>query len=125
LLIAVICSESFASVESVKAASDVYSPVSGKVIEVNKEITANTALVNESAEDKAWFVKLGKCASLHVIANCQQTVIICLMTVQSFPSLRRQSLCWIPLHTKHSATPRSTKQMNGLNMEIVSGQQFK
>lgn len=48
-----------ASVESVKAASDVYAPVSGRVTAINDALTANPALVNESAEDKAWFVKLG------------------------------------------------------------------
>lgn len=50
--------ESMASVESVKAASDVYAPVSGTVAEVNKGLSDNPALVNESPEDKAWFVKL-------------------------------------------------------------------
>lgn len=47
-----------ASVESVKAASDVYAPVSGTVTEVNAALADSPALVNESAEDKAWFVKI-------------------------------------------------------------------
>ena len=47
-----------ASVESVKAASDVYAPVSGTVTEVNAALADAPALVNESAEDKAWFVKI-------------------------------------------------------------------
>jgi glycine cleavage system H protein len=47
-----------AAVESVKAASDVYAPVSGTVTAANAELAANPALVNSSAEDKAWFVKL-------------------------------------------------------------------
>ena len=47
-----------ASVESVKAASDVYAPVSGKVIESNKTLSDNPALVNSSAEGDAWFVKI-------------------------------------------------------------------
>ena len=50
--------ESTAVVESVKAASEVYAPVSGEVVEVNTELTANPALVNEDAEGKAWFFKL-------------------------------------------------------------------
>lgn len=50
--------ESFGSVESVKAASDVYAPVSGKVLEVNETLTDEPALVNTSAEDEAWFIKL-------------------------------------------------------------------
>jgi glycine cleavage system H protein len=47
-----------ASVESVKAASDVYAPVSGTVIEANAALGDNPALVNASAEGDAWFVKL-------------------------------------------------------------------
>lgn len=47
-----------AVVESVKAASDVYAPVSGTVTESNAEIEANPALVNEDAEGAGWFFKL-------------------------------------------------------------------
>mmetsp|Transcript_17644 Transcript_17644/g.27656 ORF Transcript_17644/g.27656 Transcript_17644/m.27656 type:complete len:165 (-) Transcript_17644:285-779(-) len=50
--------DSFGSVESVKAASDVYAPVSGKVLEVNETLSDEPALVNTSAEDEAWFIKL-------------------------------------------------------------------
>ena len=50
--------DSFGSVESVKAASDVYAPVSGKVLEVNEALTDEPGLVNTSAEDDAWFIKL-------------------------------------------------------------------
>ena len=50
--------ESTAVVESVKAASEIYAPVSGEVVEVNTELAANPALVNEDAEGKAWFFKL-------------------------------------------------------------------
>lgn len=47
-----------AVVESVKAASEVYSPVSGEVIEVNTELQNNPDLVNTSAEEKGWFYKI-------------------------------------------------------------------
>jgi glycine cleavage system H protein len=47
-----------AVVESVKAASDIYAPVSGEVIAVNDKIVANSALVNEAAESTAWFFKI-------------------------------------------------------------------
>lgn len=47
-----------AVVESVKAASDVYSPVSGSVAEANDAIVDQPALVNESPEDGAWFFKV-------------------------------------------------------------------
>jgi glycine cleavage system H protein len=50
--------EAVAVVESVKAASDVYSPVGGEVIEVNGDLAGTPALVNEDAEGKAWFFKL-------------------------------------------------------------------
>lgn len=47
-----------AVVESVKAASEVYAPVSGEVVEINQAIVDNPALVNEDAEGGAWFVKI-------------------------------------------------------------------
>ena len=50
--------DSFGSVESVKAASDVYAPVSGTIIEVNEKLEDSPELVNSSAEDEAWFVKI-------------------------------------------------------------------
>ena len=50
--------DSFGSVESVKAASDVYAPITGKVLEVNESLVDEPGLVNTSAEDSAWFVKL-------------------------------------------------------------------
>ncbi len=50
--------EAMAVVESVKAASDVFTPVGGEVIEVNSELAGQPALVNEDAEGKAWFFKV-------------------------------------------------------------------
>jgi len=50
--------DSFGSVESVKAASDVYAPVSGTIIEINENLDDSPELVNSSAEDEAWFVKI-------------------------------------------------------------------
>lgn len=47
-----------AVVESVKAASDVYSPVSGEVVEVNEPLADNPGLVNSDAEGEAWFFKV-------------------------------------------------------------------
>lgn len=47
-----------AVVESVKAASEVYSPVSGTVTEGNAALLDNPALVNESAQNEGWFFKL-------------------------------------------------------------------
>jgi len=50
--------EAAAVVESVKAASDVYAPISGEVVEVNQAIVDEPALVNTDAGGKAWFFKL-------------------------------------------------------------------
>ena len=50
--------EQAAVVESVKAASEVYVPVSGEVVEVNKELEGDPALVNREAEGSAWFMKV-------------------------------------------------------------------
>jgi glycine cleavage system H protein len=47
-----------AVVESVKAASEVYSPVGGKVVEVNDALATEPAIVNADAEGKGWFLKL-------------------------------------------------------------------
>ncbi len=45
-------------VESVKAASEVYSPVGGEVVEINPALVDQPALVNESPEDNAWFFRI-------------------------------------------------------------------
>jgi glycine cleavage system H protein len=47
-----------AVVESVKAASDVFAPVTGEVVEVNTGLSNNPALVNAEAEKGAWFMKI-------------------------------------------------------------------
>ena len=47
-----------AVVESVKAASDVYAPLSGEVVEVNEALNDDPALVNSGAESDGWFCKL-------------------------------------------------------------------
>lgn len=47
-----------AVVESVKAASEVYTPVSGTVVAGNDTLADSPALVNESPEDQAWFFKV-------------------------------------------------------------------
>ena len=47
-----------AVVESVKAASEIYSPMSGEVIEVNEALDGDPGKVNTDAEGEAWFLKL-------------------------------------------------------------------
>ena len=50
--------ETIAVVESVKAASDIYSPASGEVIEVNGDLATNASLVNTDAFGAGWMFKL-------------------------------------------------------------------
>lgn len=50
--------ESFATVESVKAASEIYMPISGTVTEVNEGIIETPELLNEDPHGKAWLVKI-------------------------------------------------------------------
>jgi glycine cleavage system H protein len=50
--------DSFGSVESVKTVSELYAPLSGKVVEVNDELEDSPEYVNESSYDKAWMVKV-------------------------------------------------------------------
>ena len=47
-----------AVVESVKAASDVYAPITGEIIEVNPALEEDPALVNSAPEDGGWFFKM-------------------------------------------------------------------
>ena len=47
-----------ATVESVKAASDVYCPLDGEIVEVNEAITADPSLVNSDPQGAGWFFKL-------------------------------------------------------------------
>ncbi len=50
--------DDMAVVESVKAASDVYAPISGEVVEINQAIVDDPAKVNGDPQGAAWFVKL-------------------------------------------------------------------
>ncbi|KAH8865451.1 Glycine cleavage system H protein [Schistosoma japonicum] len=47
-----------AVVESVKAVSEIYSPASGTILEVNNDVTKNTKIINKSPLDEGWFFKL-------------------------------------------------------------------
>jgi glycine cleavage system H protein len=50
--------EIFAVVESVKAASDVYMPVGGEILEINEELENSPELVNQDPYGEAWFVRV-------------------------------------------------------------------
>lgn len=46
------------TVESVKAASEIYMPISGKVVEINEEITSSPEILNEDSYEKGWLIKV-------------------------------------------------------------------
>jgi glycine cleavage system H protein len=50
--------KSFGEIESVKAVSDLYAPVAGEVIEVNKQVTSNVSLLAEDPYDTGWLIKI-------------------------------------------------------------------
>ena len=52
--------ETFATIESVKAASEIYMPISGKIIEVNNGIADAPETLNEDSYEKGWLVKIEK-----------------------------------------------------------------
>lgn len=56
----------FGSVESVKAVSDLFAPVSGEVVEVNAALAGQSELVNKSPHDAGWMIKV-KIADPHVV----------------------------------------------------------
>ena len=63
--------QAFGDVESVKAVSDIYSPVSGKVVEVNEELLDNPALINEDAYN-AWLIKVNEVSETEELLDAQE-----------------------------------------------------
>ncbi|MRR53981.1 MAG: glycine cleavage system protein GcvH [Deltaproteobacteria bacterium] len=51
-------SEVLCAIESVKAASDIYAPVSGRVIAVNEQVENGPEIVNQSPEEEGWLVRI-------------------------------------------------------------------
>lgn len=50
--------EVFATIESVKAASEIYMPIGGKIVEVNDLVVDNPEILNESPYEKGWLIKI-------------------------------------------------------------------
>lgn len=50
--------EVFATIESVKAASEIYMPISGKIVEINEAVVDNPEILNESPYENGWLVKV-------------------------------------------------------------------
>ncbi|MBI3585632.1 MAG: glycine cleavage system protein GcvH [Ignavibacteriales bacterium] len=70
--------KTFGTIEAVKAVSDLYAPISGEVLELNKEIQSTPELVNKEPYDKGWMVKVK-------IANASE--LASLMDVESYKKL--------------------------------------
>ncbi|CAL9206212.1 unnamed protein product [Musa hybrid cultivar] len=69
----------FGAVESVKATSDVNSPVSGEVVEVNSELTGSPGLVNASPYENGWILKvnMGDTGELNSLMDSEQYSKFC------------------------------------------------
>ncbi|SIT91401.1 glycine cleavage system protein GcvH [Edaphobacillus lindanitolerans] len=70
--------EPFGSVESVKTVSELYAPISGKVVEVNGELEDNPEFVNESPYEKAWMI---------VVEPSDSSEIDALMTAEQYEEM--------------------------------------
>ena len=67
----VVAGEPFGDVESVKAVADVYSPISGEVLEVNEEILDDASLINSDPYG-AWFIKVGNISVTVVLLSADE-----------------------------------------------------
>jgi glycine cleavage system H protein len=64
----VVAGKTLGTIESVKTLSDIFSPVSGKVVKVNAELETRPELVNEDCYGKGWIVVIaGEAASTHLM----------------------------------------------------------
>lgn len=70
--------EPFGSVESVKTVSELYAPISGKVVEINEELNDSPEFVNESPYEKAWMI---------VVEPTDSSDVDGLMTAESYEAL--------------------------------------
>ena len=73
--------EPFGSVESVKTVSELYAPISGKVVEINEGLSDDPQFVNESPYEKAWMV---------VIEPSDQSQIDALMTAEKYEEMTKE-----------------------------------
>ena len=46
------------TIESVKAASDIYSPVDGEIVEINDKLSSDASIINNDAENEGWIFKI-------------------------------------------------------------------
>ena len=66
--------KSFGTIEAVKAVSDIYAPVSGEVVEVNKEVQSTPDAVNKDPYGKGWMIKMkiGNASEAGVLLNVDE-----------------------------------------------------
>ncbi|MFY4775575.1 glycine cleavage system protein GcvH [Metabacillus sp. RGM 3146] len=74
--------EPFGSVESVKTVSELYAPISGKVVEINEDLDDSPEFVNESPYEKAWMI---------VIEPKDATEIENLMTSEQYEEMTKEA----------------------------------
>ena len=72
----VVAGEAFADVESVKAVSDVFSPVTGEVVEVNEELLDAPESINEEPYE-AWFVRVGEVTEVGELLDADAYAEVC------------------------------------------------
>ena len=72
----VVAGEAFCDVESVKAVSDVFSPVSGTVIEVNEELADAPELINDDAYG-AWIARVGEVTEVEDLLDAEGYAAVC------------------------------------------------
>jgi glycine cleavage system H protein len=73
---AVTCGESFSNVESVKAVSDVFSPVTAVVLAVNEALLDDPALINEDPYG-AWLIKVGQISDVEGLLTAAEYDAVC------------------------------------------------
>ena len=72
----VVAGEAFCDVESVKAVSDVFSPVSGTVVEVNEELADAPELINDDPYG-AWIVRVGEVTEVEDLLDAEGYAAVC------------------------------------------------
>lgn len=77
----ITANEPFGSVESVKTVSELYAPVSGKVVEINEDLNDSPEFVNESPYEKAWMI---------VIEPADNSEMDKLMTAEQYEEMTKE-----------------------------------